>query len=134
MMINTRYQNISFPHSQLHCGYSKVYCLKDSHGIVFYIGTTHGSLTARLRGHLNEAAKFEGASNIMKNQIIIDNEFNITIHELERVWMTGPNGWSILEKSFPLEDKWILYYRSKGYGIVNKKIAIESKSSTKFIN
>lgn len=101
-------------------GIAKIYTLSDYKGNVFYVGCTIQKLQYRLYAHLYCAKN--GTHNKAKAALIKSLDYKIIIKEVDRVEVTGKNGWSMKFDARVLEREWVKKYIDMGHKLTNYQL------------
>lgn len=111
----------------LFCGFAKIYILRDVNQKVFYVGATVDSLNNRLKNHISYAKNDRG--NRRKNAVIINSNFDITIDQVDIIYVTGHDRSGAVNKAAFLEYHWICKYKELGYDLTNNPVHPKMRES-----
>lgn len=96
------------------------YCLKDSDGIVFYVGATAVGTKTRLYRHIYSAKNnLYKNSNIQNIMHIIKHDYKISIHELDSKSYTAISSSQAIFMNGSTEKFWVTHYESLGVKLFN---------------
>lgn len=100
---------------------ARIYILSDMDGNVFYVGCTIQPLFVRLKMHLCEAKINHSFTNKAKNKKIQLLDFKVLITEVDRMEVSGYEGYQMTNKAKDLELSWVKKYKSMGCQLTNSK-------------
>ena len=97
-----------------------VYSLSDIHGNIFYIGSTINNLSKRLYEHLARAAN-KPDNQPRVNTVIVENDFNILINPIKKVFVSFGRYTQATSKSRTYEGEILNKLLSDGHMLTNQQ-------------